>query len=337
MKIRFATLLLVLAFSQAALAQTHPAIPEIDRIRLAEAFRLGDTLSNRLWKDWHKAPFAILLVTPEQEFLIRHPKPSDDFTLMGYDKLLKSDVYYRQRVFQTNLLATFPAVGGIPTIVVGEAENTFVKTSTPWVATLLHEHFHQLQTSQPAYDADVEALNLARGDKTGMWMLNFDFPYDSAELNRQATELARLLAEALAAGKADFATRLANYRRSRQQLKALLNADDYKYFSFQLWQEGIARYTEYRIARLAATAYKPTKRFQLLKDYSPFAEVANSLRTNITAELQRLPLKNYKRVAFYYLGAGEGLLLDRINSRWRERYFKEKFSMDSYFVRNDER
>ncbi|MEN3332008.1 MAG: hypothetical protein V7641_1373 [Blastocatellia bacterium] len=331
MKIRFATLLLVLALAQAAMAQARPAIPEIDRIRLAEAFRLGDALGNRLWKDWHKAPFAILLVTPEQEFLMRHPKASADFTLMGYDKLLKSDVYYRKRVFQMNLLATFPAVGGIPTIVVGQAENTMAKTSTAWVATLLHEHFHQLQTSQPAYDADVEALNLARGDKTGMWMLNFDFPYDSAELNRQATELARLLAEALTAGKADFATRLANYRRSRQQLKALLNADDYKYFSFQLWQEGIARYTEYQVARLAATAYNPTTRFQRLKDYSSFAEVANSLRKNITSELLTLPLKNYKRVAFYYLGAGEGLLLDRVNPQWREDYFKEKFSMDRYF------
>ena len=91
------------------------------------------------------------------------------------------------------------------------------------------------------------------------------------------------------------------------------------------------RPTTVRVARLAATAYKPTKRFQLLKDYSPFAAVANSLRTNITAELLKLPLKNYKRVAFYYLGAGEGLLLDRINPRWRERYFKDKFSMDSYF------
>ncbi|HJQ26059.1 MAG TPA: hypothetical protein VKA60_19225 [Blastocatellia bacterium] len=331
MKIRFAIMLFVLAIAQAVTAQTRPALSEVDRVRMAEAFRLADQLGDRLWKDWHQAPFAILLVTPTHEFLIRHPKPSSDFTRLGYDPLLKSDIYYRPRVFQTSLLATFPAVGGIPTIVVGQAENTAAKTSTPWVATLLHEHFHQLQNSQPDYYAGVQALNLARGDQTGQWMLNYDFPYESAEVNQLTAEVARRLAAALAASKTNFAARLADYQRTRQQLKAALAADDYKYLSFQLWQEGMARYTEYRMARLAAEAYRPTRAFRKLKDYTPFAAVADRLRQNITAELQNLPLKNYKRVAFYYLGAGEGLLLDRLDRQWQARYFKERFSTDSYF------
>ena len=108
-----------------------------------------------------------MLVTPDTEFLIRHPKPSVDFAKSGYDAVLKSDVYYRKRNFPAHFLATFPAVGGISTIVVGQAENTSAKTSTPWVITLLHEHFHQLQNSQPNYYPDVNALNLARGDRTG--------------------------------------------------------------------------------------------------------------------------------------------------------------------------
>ncbi len=74
---------------------THPEqrVSEIDRVRLAEAFRIGQTLGNRLWPDWNKAPFAVLLVTPENEFLIRHAKPSADFTLINYDPLLQSKVY----------------------------------------------------------------------------------------------------------------------------------------------------------------------------------------------------------------------------------------------------
>jgi len=331
MKIRFAIALFVLALAQAASAQTRPAIPEVDRVRLAEAFRLGDWLGDRIWAGWQQAPFAILLITPTHEFLVKHPKPSSDFTRLGYDRLLRSDVYYRPRVFQTNLLATFPAVGGIPTIVVGQAESTDAKTSTPWVTTLLHEHFHQLQTTQPDYNAGVAALDLARGDQTGMWMLNFAYPYDSADVNRLTSDMARQLAAALGASDADFAARLADYLRSRQQLKAALAADDYKYYSFQLWQEGIARYTEYQVASLAATAYHPTKQFRQLKDYTPFAAVASKLRKNITGELSSLQLKNYKRVAFYYLGAGEGLLLDRVDRGWRARYLKEKFSTDSYF------
>src|SRR5437879_3210200 len=130
-------------------AQAKPAIPEIDHIRLAETFRLGDRIADRVWRNWSKAPFAVLLVTPDYEFLIRHPKPSDDFAKLPYDLVLKSVVYYRKRTLPTSFLATFPAVRGsmISTIVVGEAENTWVKTSTPWIIRLLHEHFHQLQDS----------------------------------------------------------------------------------------------------------------------------------------------------------------------------------------------
>jgi len=70
----------------------------------------------------------------------------------------------------------------ISTIVVGQAENTSAKTSSSWVITVLHEHFHQLQDSQPNFYSDVNALNLARGDQTGMWMLNYAFPYERTEV-----------------------------------------------------------------------------------------------------------------------------------------------------------
>lgn len=89
-----------------------PALAEADRVRLAEAFRLADAVSNKVWPEWDKAPFAVLLVTAEHEFLIRHAKPSDDFTLIGEDDLLKSKVWWRKRKFSPGLLATFPAVGG---------------------------------------------------------------------------------------------------------------------------------------------------------------------------------------------------------------------------------
>ncbi len=145
-------------------AVTAPAMAEIDRVRLREVFRLGDSIGDRIWPGWSKAPFAVLLITPDYEFLLRHPKPSADFTSLGYDKMLKSDVYYRKRVFPTHYLATFPAISGsmISTIVVGQAENTSAKASSPWVITVLHEHFHQLQDSQPNFYAQVNALNLAR-------------------------------------------------------------------------------------------------------------------------------------------------------------------------------
>ncbi len=329
-----ALVLLVFLLFQSAPAQSKPALSETDRIRLAEAFRLGDAVGNKIWKDWSQAPFAVLLITADHEFLVRHPKPSQDFALISYDPLLKSNVYFRKRVFQKDFLATFPAVGGVPTIVVGQAENTSAKTSTPWVVTLLHEHFHQLQDSRPGMNADVEALNLARGDNTGMWMLNYPFPYESAEVGRQVSAMSKLLGEAIESGKSDFKTRLGAYLLERQQLQKMLNTDDYKYLSFQLWKEGIARYTEYHVARLAAASYKPSKEFKSLKDYAQFKDTADSLLRNLRGELRALPFVSYKRVAFYSLGGGEGLLLDRVNPNWRRRYFADKFFLDKYFNRN---
>ncbi|HEY0726226.1 MAG TPA: hypothetical protein VGD41_20060, partial [Pyrinomonadaceae bacterium] len=91
----------------------------------------------------------------------------------------------------------FPAVGGVSTIVIGQAENTDSKTSTPWVITLMHEHFHQLQDSQPNFFQDTQALNLSRGDQTGMWMINYPFPYDSPPISSQFAILVRLLVEAI--------------------------------------------------------------------------------------------------------------------------------------------
>ena len=171
----------ILALAAQAAAPTDSGIPPADRIRLAEGFRLADSLGQRLWPDWNSAPFAVLLVTPDREFLMRHPKPSQDFMVLGEDSVIGAQVWFRPRRFDIHLLATLP-VGGIPTIVIGRAESTQVQTSTPWVCTLLHEHFHQLQYSRPGYYSGVNALGLSRGDSTGMWMLNFPFPYDRADV-----------------------------------------------------------------------------------------------------------------------------------------------------------
>jgi hypothetical protein len=330
MRILLAITFLFGAFTP-GLCQTTPSIPEIDKVRLAEAYRLGEELGSRVWQNWDKAPFAVLLVTREHEFLIRHPKPSNDFTLIGYDALLKSNVYFRKRTQPINFLAAFPMFG-ISTIVAGQAENTQAKTSTTWVVTLLHEHFHQLQDSQPNAFADVNALDLSRGDQTGMWMLNFPFPYETPEMKQQFTVLTGLLARGVQSKtNTEFSRYLTTYLTTRRQLKQMLSDDDYKYMSFQLWKEGTARYTEYKVATLAAQRFKPSKDFRALKDFKPFDVVASEVMSGIIRELTTLKIDEYKRVAFYPIGAGEALLLDRVDPKWQQKYFQEKFDLEKYF------
>jgi hypothetical protein len=313
--------------------QIPPQISMTDRLRLAEAFRLSDQLSERVWPGWRRAPFAVLLLAGDYEFLLGHPRPSDDFISIGDDALMKTRVYYRKRTFPPNLLATL-FVAGLPTIAIGQAENTSVKTSTPWVVTLMHEHFHQLQYGQEDYQAGVKALNLSHGDQTGMWMLNYPFAYQSEGVNQAYAAMCQRLMEALDdKGATRFAERLTAYLEARKDFQQSLSEEDYKYFSFQLWQEGLARYTEYRIAELAAARYKPTPAFRALKDFTPFAEVAAKTLAGIKAELARPALASRQREVVYGFGAAEALLLDRASPGWQRRYLTEKFQTASYFAR----
>jgi len=337
MKHTFVSLgLLVLSLAcglQTAAAQDKPVLSEIDRTRLAEAFSLADKIGDQVWPAWSKAPFAVLLVTTDTEFLLRHPQPSTDFIKLGYDPLLKTDVYARKRNFPTSFLATFPAVPGnmTSTIVVGQAEHTWVKTSTRWVITLLHEHFHQLQDSQPNFYQDVNALSLSHGDQTGMWMLNYAFPYDRPEVQEQFVSMSQALDTAIKASSSEREQRVRDFLDSQEKFRSLVSADDYRYLAFQFWKEGIARYTEYHVALLAAQKFQPSKEFQALQDYQSYTQVAEITRAGISRQLLNQKLGESKREVVYSFGAAEGLLLDQIHPSWRAKYFVEKFDLGGLF------
>jgi hypothetical protein len=308
-------------------APATPTLASDDRVRIAEAFRLGDAIGDSIWPGWTSAPFAVLLVTPEREFLVRHPRPSAEFTRVGYDSLLRGEVLVRERTLSPSLLATFPAVGGVSTIVVGQPRATG-KSSTEWVLTLLHEHFHQLQASRPDYYARVGALGLARGDQTGMWMLNYPFPYDSSAVQARFGALAAHLDSALSASAPDV--RRSHWlaaRVSRAALRAALPSDDDRYLAFQMWQEGVARYTELLAARFAARRFTPSPAFLALSDFLPFEVAAARIESGIHAGL-RAPLVRDRRVAFYPVGAATALLLDEEDAEWRQGYVGGEMKLD---------
>lgn len=322
------TVLVLLAVLDLGGSSASPGLPDsltrADRVRLAEANRLRRAVANQVWAGW-AVPFAVLLVTDSSEFLIWHPRPSAEFVSVGRDSLLETEVFVRSRQFAPNLLATFPAVGGVPTIVVGRPEATG-RSSTGWVVTLLHEHFHQMQYSRPGYYEGVNGLGLSRGDQTGMWMLNFPFPYDSARVEGAYRAVAGTLA-ALLAGSTNVGVGSGRDSLAAQwnRLHSVLGADDLKYLEFQLWQEGVARYIEILVAEAAARTHRPSAEFTQLPDYRTYSEVATRTRAQMMAELREPKLGEIKRVSFYSLGAGLALALDRLEADWRSRYFLDPF------------
>jgi hypothetical protein len=310
-------LLIVPAFSQ--------QLPKADDVRISEFYRVALQIQDQLWPGWGKIPAPLLLVTEDAEFLTHHPAPPKDFTQVG------DDLYVRPRQFSPHLLATFPAFGPPSVIVIGEPQNTEAKTSTPWVITVVHEHFHQLQDSYSGLNAAVEHLGLSRGDQTGMWMLNYPFPYESPEVAKSFAHLrGSLLQTVKEENPKEFKRKAADYVRERKSFFAHLSPEDQKYFAFQLWKEGIARYTQIKAAE-AAASYQPTSEYKALADYESFADYAKRARGLTLEELSRADLAAWKRVVVYSFGAAEGLLLDRLNPNWKQHYFEHLLSTDALF------
>jgi hypothetical protein len=127
-----------------------------------------------------------------------------------------------------------------------------------------------------------------------------------------------------------FRALASQYVNARTRFFAKLSPDDHKYFAFQLWQEGIARYAEVKSAE-AAAEYQPTSGFAALPDYVSFRDCAKRKRSTTLDELRQADLPGWKRIVVYSFGATEGFLLDRVNPNWKEQYFKYMLSTDSLF------
>ena len=297
-----------------------------DRARVAEANNLVATLAERVWPNWRRAPFALLLVTDSAEYLVGHPRPTAEFANPVYDSMLGMDVRSRARVFAPTLLATFPAVGGLPTIVVGTAEKTG-KSSGEWILTLLHEHFHQWQYALPDYYHRTEELDLAAGDSSGMWMLDYPFPYDAVPVQRAVKTLAQALSHALDAPPGARRRAIEAVHRARAALAQHLTAAETRYMEFQLWQEGVARFIEYKAAELASGSYRPRSAYQSLRGYTSYATLAKQHQIALRRELNRLDLGKTRRISFYSLGAAYALLLDSTQADWEQTYESAPFTL----------
>jgi hypothetical protein len=305
--------LMLVALQRPSLAQTGgpaPRLPPGDRIRIAEARRLVDSLGNQVWPGLAGTPMPVLLVTDSAELLV--------------DKQVDHPVWARPRSLPPTLVATFP-VDGAPTIVVGTAERTG-KTSAEWALTLVHEHFHQWQYSRPDYYAGVARLDLHRGDTTGMWMLNYPFPYDSAPVARAVRRWAAALRGALEQPRIG-PKQLQEVLRARDALRDRLSPADYRYLEFQLWQEGVARYVEYRTAQLAAVRGGPVAEFAALPDSRSYRSIARGKERELPGELERMDLRRDRRVCFYPLGAAIALLLDRTRPEWKTFYGQHPYAL----------
>jgi hypothetical protein len=292
----------LLALSIAVPLHAQEPIPPSTAAAIADATTLMDRVAEEVWPGWGAAPTQLLLVTDSVEYFFKAPGSGEV-------------VWRRPRLFPPTFLATFPAVGGVPTIVIGTPERTGLPRDR-WILTLLHEHFHQFEYTRPDYYTRLAALGLARGDTTGMWALNFPFPYDSLPIQGAVHQWAMALHDALLAPEAGRAAATQRARDAKRALDRSLATDDRKYFDFQLWQEGVPRWIELATARAGARA-------GLVADSTLAWQEGRLVRA-----LTTIDLKEQHREVVYALGAAVAELLEREGKGWKSRYFERMFESD---------
>jgi hypothetical protein len=299
-------LLLSAALSPAVQAQQRHPTGMVTPL-LAEARAFASAHGDDVWVGYGAAPFGFLLVTPKAEYLLCRDAVPQSFTPDGTDPATGCTRHRRPPSgLPSTLLAAMPVFGLPGDIVMGTPETTG-RPEAAWLRTILHEHFHQWQYALPAYFERLQALDLHGGDQSGMWVLNYPFPYTDESVNDAFARASNLLAEAAAArGKPEFAHAFDRYLEARRALAVSAGEKNWRYFEFQLWQEGVARWTEIRLGK-----------------WFPRQDVRDSAVELEQATLESLrssQLARTKREIVYAYGAAEAMLLQACGHGWRALY-----------------
>jgi len=262
---------------------------------------------NQLWSGLGTAPFDILLVQDHEERLYCRRSLPEGFSAAGKDMVTGCPSGTRPRSgLPGSLLAAMPMFGAPSTIVMGSAAATG-RSDADWTRTILHEHFHQWQDALPSFYARIAALDLSGGDQTGMWMLNFPFPYSDPATVTAFAKASRALGKALdARGTPNFRKALGRYLIERRNLAKTVGSRNWRYAEFELWKEGVARWTEIRLGKRY-----PDKGVR---------QSALNLERQTRAWLDKPDIAGSGREFVYPYGAAEAMLLESCGGGWRRKY-----------------
>ena len=316
--------LIVAAFSFVALGCYGQTAIDRNSYELGHAaLELAAATTDRVWPGIGALTRGFVVIDGDREVLVcRDQAP-------GFERLAESPLsgcvaHERDRFFPERMQASLNLFGLEETVVTASPQ-ALDQSDAEWLLKFVHERFHQWQSTQPRYLERIAALDLSGGDTSGMWMLNFPFPYDDPDTAAGFAELgARLAALQTTLAADDEASRISEYIERRAQVFARLPAAARRYAEFQLWKEGAARYTEIATARQASA--------QRYRDHSILAAAAADIERRELARLRSLDLATDKRGVFYALGLFEWQLADQLAPDWRRSYAAGPLAVAPYLI-----
>lgn len=311
-----------------------PKLQPRDLALIEEAYHLWTTQADKIWPGASKLRTPMIYIGETEEYAIGFDHPLKGFAQAGFaqagiaqasianNKL--GPVQIRTRSFPRNLSASFP-VEGTATVVIGRPE-ALQMSPEAWAITACHEMFHVYQSSRGSTDK-INSLKIGPPEESG-WQLSFPFPYRDPDVMRLIHLQGYLLwLTANESGGEDAmynaGTALEANRVYRSRLDNLMPDGKAKNYSlFQEWSEGVAAYTEFKIAEAAATSnHQPTAAFSKLPDFQGYASVWKAAYQHRPYLVKHAGRAAKDRTAFYHLGMGKALALDVVLPAWKTKYF----------------
>lgn len=306
-------------FAVAASAALFVIPTQSDREMIADAQSIVRAHGDRVWDGFSQAPLPILLIGEEQETLFCGVA-TDGFVSAGFDAVSRCSMQFRPRELPTDLSAATD-LGEHQVIMMGTA-STLETSRAEWVAIILHEAFHQYQSMLPAYNDATDRLrgDFEDGDEPDVrWMLDYAFPYADAQVRAIFAEMTGSALRFLeASSDPQKLAAIADYLAARERAEKNVGTKDWSYFEFQTGQEGVARWSEIRLAA-AAGSHDPE-----------LAAVAEDTRLGLATSLRAIDrdgLNMWTRSAFYVLGAVEAEMLEQTGPAWRREYPRRPFQL----------
>lgn len=269
-----------------------------------------------IWPDYSRISIPVQLIEPTREVLFCG-RPAKGFRRLPIDKMTGCNMQVRNRQLPVDLAAATD-LDGQPVIQIG-LPDALESSRSEWIVTLLHETFHQYQASLPGYLNAVSAAGRSLGQQGTQWILSYPFPYADPKVAAAFADMNGRALAFLANQRPDQNRELAvAYLAARRSAQTAAGEAAWSYYEFQVGQEGVARWSELKLAQIAGRTDKGVAAVAADR----WAALSTSLRA-----MNDQGLSVWKRGSFYVLGAVEAEMLDRLAPAWQDHYVRRPFSI----------
>lgn len=331
---------------------------EPDKARLAEALHLRRELGDELWQGWGGADIPMVLYNEKFVFLTGYPDPTEGWEAVpsgevrgGAWEIVPDDQfsgkpYYRQmlpgpddgpQAFAVRIggrwASSLPAyewmeiglgndfrpqgpawiAGFVPYRIAARLFLSAAGGKDLYICALLHESFHAFQgISAPDRLSAAETVYAEHHGK---------YPWADDAFAEDWQQELDLLADAVQAeSKAEAAALAVRFLDQRRERRAAAGLDSGLIALEQgkEWEEGLAKYVELSIWRLAAKTedYRPVAAMALDPDFQGYAGFDRQWSQQID-QIRRMA-DDDGDIRFYYSGLAQAALLDRLDPDWRD-------------------